>query len=309
MEASASAPPAEAPPSLGTIPGTRRAVGPPLAGFLQASGAESAPCRHSSVLGPQIHQQLGGHPLRPLLHRHYPFAPPPLGSPPLHGHHPLAPLHSDHPLSTGVTPSGPPPLGSPPLHGCHPLGPLSMAPWLTPQFSSQKPAADALLAGGFPGCRTVERPELTGVCRPCCHRPGWRTGRGRGVRWLSPHLSGTQTGQLLVQPSWFAPGAHLWVLAALGAVWGGWGRGRRNRSLTARVAVLAAVSSRLLRAAVQPCSQGGGRAGAEGAYASFQKQNSTSRHLERVCMVLFGKTVDFYFLPSEGLSFWSCLQG
>ena len=138
---------------------------------------------------------------------------------------------------------------------------------------------------------------------PCGHRPGWRTGRGRGVRWLSPRFSGTQTGQLLLQPSWFAPGAHLWVLAALGAVWGGWGRWRRNRSLTARVAVLAAVSSRLLRAAVQPCSQGGGRAGAEGAYVSSQKQNSTSRHLEHVCMVLFGKTVNFYFLPSEGLSF------
>lgn len=69
------------------------------------------------------------------------------------------------------------------------------------------------------------------------------------------------------------------------------------------MAVLAAVSSRLLRAAVQPCSQGGGRAGAEGAYVSSQKQNSTSRHLERVCMVLFGKTVNFYFLPSKGLSF------
>lgn len=55
--------------------------------------------------------------------------------------------------------------------------------------------------------------------------------------------------------------------------------------------------------------QGGGRAGAEGAYASSQKQNSTPGHLERFCMVLFGKTVDFYFLPSEGLSFWSCLQG
>ena len=107
----------------------------------------------------------------------------------------------------------------------------------------------------------------------------------------------------------FAPGAHLWVLAALGAVWGSWGRRRRNRRFTARAAVLAAVSSRLLRAAIQLCSPGSGRVRVEGAYASSQKQNSTSGHLERVCMVLFGKTVDFYSLPSEGLSFWSCLQG
>ena len=32
-------------------------------------------------------------------------------------------------------------------------------------------------------------------------------------------------------------------------------------------------------------------------------QPGWSRHLEHVCMVLFGKTVNFYFLPSEGLSF------
>ena len=74
---------------------------------------------------------------------------------------------------------------------------------------------------------------------------------------VSPSLW-NPTGQLLLQPSWFAPGAHLWVLAALGAVWGSWGRRRRNRRFTARAAVLAAVSSRLLHAAIQLCSQGSG---------------------------------------------------
>lgn len=55
-------------------PGSR-AVGSPLAEFPRADGAGSAPRRHRSALGPQIHQQLWGHPRRPLLQGLTPSAP------------------------------------------------------------------------------------------------------------------------------------------------------------------------------------------------------------------------------------------
>lgn len=80
-----------------------------------------------------------------------------------------------------------------------------------------------------------KRPGVTGVCRPCCHRPGWRTGRGRGYGGCLPVSLEPKLGSSSCSP----PGLHLEPISGFWLPWeqsgeAGGGGGGTGASLLVR---------------------------------------------------------------------------